>query len=177
MKMNEAATDALPSTQFEDSKGRKWDATVDAPTVKEIRNVLKIDLLDLLDGKTDSLRKLIDDPITLVDALYLVCREQCREKSIDDIEFGRGLYGDGIDNAVDAFLVGLAYFFPKGRRAIVLGVIRKMNESLDRVTTKALAALEDQRLIDAIDRETDQAVETWLTEVESRGTGGKSSTS
>jgi len=167
----------MQSTRFEDSKGRKWDATVDAPTVKAIRNHLKIDLMDLLDGKTDSLRQLIEDPITLVDALWLVCQEQCRDRNISDEEFGRGLYGDGIDNAVDAFLVGLAYFFPKGRRAIVLAAIRKTNESLARVMAKGIQALEDPRLTEAIDREADRAAEKWLTQVESLGAGGGSSTS
>ncbi|MEW4566124.1 hypothetical protein AB1K70_26640 [Bremerella sp. JC770] len=175
--MNDTQATAAQSTQFTDSKGRKWDATVDVPTVKEIRNHLKIDLLDLLNGQDHSLRKLIEDPITLVDALWLVCREQCAEKNITDEEFGRGLVGEGIDNAVDAFLVGLAYFFPKGRREIVLGVVRKMNESMERVTTKALAALEDQRLTAAIDREADQAIETWLNEVDGLAAGGKPSTS
>lgn len=175
--MNETQTAAAQSTQFIDSKGRKWDATVDVPTVKEIRNHLQIDLLDLLNGRPDALQKLIEDPITLVDALYLVCREQCREKNIDDVEFGRGLVGEGIDNAVDAFLVGLAYFFPKGRRVVVLGVIQKMNESLDRITAKALAALQDPRLTAAIDREADQAIETFLSEADGLAAGGKPSTS
>ncbi|MHC2067631.1 hypothetical protein ACYFX5_09180 [Bremerella sp. T1] len=174
--MQEANTQPQTTT-FVDSKGRKWSATVDVPTVKAIRNALNIDLLELLNGKDQSLRQLIEDPIMLVDALYLVCRDQCNDAGIDDNEFGRGLYGEGIDNAVDAFLVGLAYFFPKGRREIVLGVIRKMNESLDRVMAKALAALEDPRVMAAVDRESDQAVEQWLTRMDNLGTGGKSSTS
>lgn len=175
--MNPTQATAEPSTQFVDSKGRKWDATVDVPTAKEIRNRLNIDLLDLLNGRADALQKLIEDPITLVDALYLVCREQCEAQNVDDVDFGRGLVGEGIDNAVDALLVGIAYFFPKGRRVVVLGVIQKMNESLDRITAKALTALEDPRLTAAIDREADQAIETWLNEAGGLAAGGKPFTS
>ncbi|MEW4451291.1 hypothetical protein AB1L30_01270 [Bremerella sp. JC817] len=163
---------AEQTTQFTDSKNRKWDATVDVPTVKQIRNLLKVDLLELLNGRHDVLQKLIDDPILLVDALYLVCREQCQSRNITDEEFGRGLVGDGIDNAVDAFLVGVAHFFPKGRRQVVLGVIQKLNQSLDRVTAKSLQALADPRVDQAIDREADQAIEKWLKDIDRPGSGG-----
>lgn len=175
--MNETQTTAGQSTQFIDSKGRKWDATVDVPTVKTIRNTLKVDLMDLLNGKPDALVQLIDDPILLVDALYLICREQCQEKGINDEEFGRGLVGEGIDNAVDAFLVGVTYFFPKGRRAVALEVVRKIGESMDRVTTKALAALQDPNLPKAIDQQSDSAIRKFRSKVESLAAGGESSTS
>lgn len=175
--MNNTQAAAELSTVFVDSKGRKWDATVDVPSVKAIRNQLQIDLLELLDGKDQALRKMIDNPETMVDAMYLICREQCEAEGISPEDFGRGLVGEGIDNAIDAFLVGLAYFFPKGRRAVVLGMVRKLNESMDRVITKALAALNDPRVMQAVDRESDQAAETWLSGLESLGTGGKPFTS
>ena len=84
-----------PTTKFTDSKGRKWVASIDVPTVKELKAELGVDLLELLDGKADVLQKLIDNPVLFVDALYIICREQCEKVKVTDIDFGRGLVGEG----------------------------------------------------------------------------------
>ncbi|PQO35863.1 hypothetical protein DTL21_07970 [Bremerella cremea] len=165
-----------PTTKFTDSKGRKWVASIDVPTVKELKAELGVDLLELLDGKADVLQKLIDNPVLFVDALYIICREQCEKVKVTDIDFGRGLVGEGIDNAASAFMVGLADFFPYGRRRIVLGVIEKLTESQARITNKTLEALKSDKLTQAMDKQVDQAMEKWFHEVDQLAAGGKSST-
>lgn len=169
-------TQETPTTKFKDSNGRSWVASLDVPTVKEIKAELGVDLLELLDGNADVLQRLIDNPVLLVDTLYIVCRQQCEKARVSDVDFGRGLVGEGIDNAAGAFMVGLANFFPKGRRAIVVGVIKKLNESQDRITAKTLAALESEKLTQAIDTQVDKAMEKWFNEVDQLAAGGKSST-
>ena len=166
----------IPTTKFTDSKGRKWVASIDVPTVKELKAELGVDLLELLDGKGDVLQRLIDNPVLFVDALYLVCREQCEKAKVTDIEFGRGLVGEGIDNASTAFMVGLANFFPSGRRKIVLGVIEKLTETQARVAEQVLESLQSEKMTQAISHQVNRARDKFFDQLDQLAAGGKSST-
>lgn len=173
------------TTRFTDRRGRAWSVDVDIVSVRAIRQQLGVDLTDLLNGRADALQQLVDDPEKMVDALYLICQEQCELQGVTPEQFGRALAGETIDAAVDAFMVGLAYFFRKGQREVVLAMIQKIRQTQDRLTAKALEALESDRVTQAIERQADEALERFYRDLETadtraettRITGGGSSPS
>ena len=161
---------------FKDNAGRSWSLALSVWTVKKVRDLLGVDLLDLGDEsapassgkKPGLLLRLIADPVLLVDVLYVVCRDQADAASVTDEQFGRAMGGDAIDAATKAFLEELADFTPSPRdRARAKKVIATTWAMIDRV----------QDVLDArAEKELPAAVEALLTEMAEMSAPGSSST-
>ena len=94
---------------FKDNAGRTWSLTLNVWTVKKVRDLLAVDLLDLGESgnKPGLLVRLISDPVLLVDVLYVVCKDQADAAGITDEQFGRGI-GAKEGNAVSPATWGCA---------------------------------------------------------------------
>lgn len=93
--------------------------SVTVTSIRTVREVAKIDLLELLAGEPDSpiaalTRFVADDAnlLRLVDAVYVLCREQCRDKQLSDSQFGELLAGSSIEHMRRAFALAVIDFFP-----------------------------------------------------------------
>ncbi|HUX17167.1 MAG TPA: hypothetical protein VMW52_11890 [Phycisphaerae bacterium] len=135
---------------FADKTGRSWTFSVNAWTLKSVRDLAGLDLLKL-DGPDGSLMRLMADPVLLVDCLYVVCRAEAQAAGVSDEDFGRSMAGDAIDAATKAFLEELADFIPSPR---------------DRARAKRILAATDQ-VIEAtqglLDAAADRAIEAAAT--------------
>lgn len=104
---------------FRDTVGRSWNLALNVYAVKKVRDLLKVDLLDLgLDaGKPGEglLYRMIADPILLVDVLFVTCKDQADKIGVTDEQFAQAMAGDVIDVATKAFLEELADFTPSPR--------------------------------------------------------------
>ena len=160
---------------FNDNAGRTWSLTLNVWTVKKVRDLLGVDLLDLggesatgsSDKKPGLLFRLIADPVLLVDVLYVVCKDQADGASVTDEQFGRAMGGDAIDAATKAFLEELADFTPSPRdRARARKVIATTWQMIDRA----------QDVLDArAEKELPAAVETALSALGSSSTNSPDS--
>jgi hypothetical protein len=140
---------------FQDNAGRTWTVALSIWTVKRVRDVLGVDLLDL-GGQTvwptrtregeqlpgNLLSRLIADPILLVDVLYVACKDQADAAGVTDEQFGRAMAGDSIDAATRAFLEELADFTPSPRdraraRKVLAATWRMIDKAQDVLDTKA----------------------------------------
>ena len=100
---------------FVDSAGRTWTIVVNVFAIKRVRGLLNFDLYSLIDGNFEGLGKLLADPITLVDVLYCLCKDEADKLGVSDEDFGRAMWGDAISRASDAFLAEYTDFFPDPR--------------------------------------------------------------
>lgn len=119
---------------FKDNAGRTWTLVIHVAAVKRVRALLGLDLYSLVDDRFQGLAKLLADPVSLVDVLYVLARDEAEKLGISDEDFGAALAGDAIEAASTAFLEELVDFFPDPRvRAGLRKVIetsRKVRESL-----------------------------------------------
>lgn len=131
---------------FKDAEKRTWTVQLDVHNLRKVRNVLGVDLVSLLSGGMESLGKFLEDPIGLVDVLYLLCSETPGNPTVTDEQFGRSLSGDILGSAADAFVEALIDFFPDpSRRARIRKVIeagRGIAERLTRAADKELESLD-----------------------------------
>lgn len=128
---------------FVDSLGRVWPVQINVAAIKRVQGLLGLDLYGVADEGMRGLAGLLDDPVRLVDVLYVLCREQADAAKVSDEEFGRGLGGDSYRLAAEAFVEELADFFPDPRRRQVLrAVIAKTRQLAELLGTQALAELE-----------------------------------
>lgn len=121
---------------FIDSSGRVWVVDINVATVKRVKALAEINLLEVVQG--DLIERLSTDPVLLADVLYAVCQPQALREQISDEAFGQALAGDVIDRATTALLEGLIEFFPEPRRRL----LEKATAKYRQVQTKALELLE-----------------------------------
>ena len=149
---------------FKDKNGVVWELEVTVGVVKRVRAVLKIDLAKL--DETLYLR-LSEDPVLLVDLLWVICEKQAQGRTITDEQFGESLAGDAIEEATTALLEAIADFFPGPRRSLFQKVISK-TATIERTTSKlAIAKLDDPRLQEAMERRLNEEFETALKQLSS----------
>lgn len=153
---------------FKDANGKTWTVQLDAPTIKAVRDELKIDLVD---SKGTTFSQLADDPITLVDVLWVICREQASAAGITDEQFGRALVGDPIEQATGALLDAICDFFPQAKRKL-LAMMRERDKVIrDKGMELAIAKISDPALVDraiaAMEAEMEAAIKSHLTRLSS----------
>ena len=142
--------------QFTDTKERVWDVELNVRQMKRVRDVLGIDLVNVIqagkDGAvaTDTLDRVANDPILLVDILWVLCEGQAKAAGVTDDDFGSSLAGDSVSDATRAFLDELVDFFPGARRLFLkkaVDLARKYETENLEVLEKALASPEfEERL-------------------------------
>ncbi len=140
---------------FVDAAGRVWVVDVNVATIKRVRSLAGVNLLEVVEG--DLIERLSGDPVLLADVLYAVCQPQAARDNVSDEQFGEGLAGDVISLATTAMLDSLVAFFPEPRRRLLEKAAAKYRQ----VQEKALAMIEaklespqlENRLLRQLDRE------------------------
>ncbi|MFO7971921.1 MAG: hypothetical protein R6U40_09240, partial [Desulfobacterales bacterium] len=97
-----------------------------------------------------TLERLADDPVLLVDVLYVLCEEQAQRDGVSDEDFGRGLRGDALDAAARAFLEALADFCPSRKARLIRGLVEKGGKAEEAILARAekmLASGEIDRIL------------------------------
>ena len=109
---------------FADNAGRTWTVTVNVDAVRRVRNLLNVDLLEVVEGKL--LERLVGDPVLLCDLLYALCKPEADARGVTAEDFGRAMAGDAIDGATQALLEELVDFFPSSRRRLLAKALGKL---------------------------------------------------
>lgn len=137
---------------FTDCMGRTWTVTINVGTIKRVKTMLGINLLEAI---TDDLaEKLKNDVCMLVDVLYVICKNEADAKNITDENFGEAMAGDALENATNAFLDELIDFFPAEKKMILRKAINKLNQAEKKALEMGNKYIEDMQI--------DKQIETKL---------------
>jgi len=128
---------------FKDNQEREWPVVVNVTTVRDCRDILGVDILQLADGedvKDGLIVRVLADQVLLVDILYVVCKKALDAAKVDDRAFGEALGGDCLSEAVDALLAEIINFSPNPRDRerqtkvleLVKGIIDQTADHLDK---------------------------------------------
>ena len=136
---------------FHDNAGRNWTVTLNVATLKRIRALTGIDLINIISldehrkPNVELLERLSEDPILLVDMLYAACKPEADSQSVTDEQFGAAMAGDAIEHATNALLDELVSFFPDPKRKVlqkILDANRRFGETLKRKVEAELSGLD-----------------------------------
>jgi len=101
--------------KFRTNDGKTWVIAIHVSAIKRVRALVGVDLYSLIDDKMAGLAKLLADPVTLVDVLYALVKDDADRQNVTDEDFGRSIFGDAIEEATTAFMAALVDFFPDPR--------------------------------------------------------------
>ncbi|MCM2370786.1 hypothetical protein [Aporhodopirellula aestuarii] len=134
--------------KFIDRRGRVWIVDIDNTTLRRVKALTDVRLLDAIDG--DLVTRLSSDPLLLGDVLFAICKPQADQQDVDDEAFAEGLAGDSIDEACKALVDALVAYFPESRRRL----LRKAADKQKMIEMRGLEAIEkrldDPNLVDRI---------------------------
>mgnify|MGYP001330450161 FL=1 len=149
---------------FKDNQNRPWTIVVNVATVKRVRSLLDVNLLDVvkLDKKDkpniDLLERLASDPVLLCDVIYCICKPDADLQNISDEDFGAAMGGDAIEHATTALLEELVDFFPEAKRL----VLRKLMNAGEKVKNRMEKALKLQLADPKLDKELEDQVTRYI---------------
>ena len=133
--------------KFVDRAGRIWIVDIDNTTLRRVKTLTGVHLLEAIDG--DLITRLSTDPLLLGDVLFAICKPQADQQQITDEAFGEGLAGNSIDDATGALLEALINYFPESRRRLLRKAAEKQKLIETRgITTSFQAAGGTQPFID-----------------------------
>jgi hypothetical protein len=90
---------------------------VNIATVKRVKSMLNIDLIEIVEGKI--LDKIVLNPVVMCDVVYAICKPEADRQNIDDEQFGYAMAGDALEYATGALLQELIDFFPESKRPVL----------------------------------------------------------
>jgi len=138
---------------FKDNEGMEWRVSINTTTVKRVRDLLQVDLMSFVTDK-DLIANLVNNPILLVDIIYVLCKTQADERKITDEKFGEAMAGDAIALATEAMLDELVNFSPNAAKRKALQTAFARMKELDSIATaKVQKALDDPNFIANIERQ------------------------
>jgi hypothetical protein len=147
---------------FADNSGRTWAIAVNVAAVKRVKDLLKVNLLEIAERKGKLMERIVEDPVLLCDILFCLVKPEADAKSISDEDFGRSLAGDVLGTATDVLLQEIADFFPKGRREILRRILTKLTALEEKATNLALTKLDDPKLDQQMEAELKAAMDQAL---------------
>ena len=145
---------------FKDSNGREWKVVITVETVKRVRSLCGVNLLDAVkfeeNGvKADLIDRISNDPVLLVDIMYCICRPQAEAEKVSDVDFGEHMTGDTVEAATDALLEELVNFFPEAKKKIlrlILESAKRLKAQANRTVDELIASGKFQQEIDRMEK-------------------------
>lgn len=133
---------------FKGHDNKAWQISVDVAQLKAVREQTGVDLFRLFDDEMALLTQLTLDPCKLVDVIWVLCREQAREAGVSDEQFGRGMGGDVLQRATEAFVEAVIDFFPEQQARWNLMTAKRKGKEIQQKTLERM-----QGRLEAIDPE------------------------
>src|SRR5688500_13815045 len=92
---------------FKDINGREWQISLNGWIAGQLKKRLDFNVRDY-----QSIMRAADDPVLLLNVLFVICEEQAKAADVTDEHFGKAMGGDTIDAATRAFLDEAVAFAP-----------------------------------------------------------------
>lgn len=154
----------MASFQIED--GTRLTVEVDTVVIEQLREDPGVDLAAVF--TSDVLQRIHNDPVLLVNTLYVCCKRSCEKAEISDEDFGRQLAkGESIAAATACLLEAIVNFTPPQRRPALMAAIAKIDEiekkeselAIERINSPAIDKIltaQHQSLMNELDDQAEQ---------------------
>lgn len=129
-------------SSFRTTDGRQFLVPVNYLTVKRVRDLCGVNVLDIL-GPGERLASFLSDDVKLLEVLCAVVRPQLKELDWSDDQFFSVVDGEVIRGATEALIDEVANFFPEPRKGLVKKVIAKVRSAAQEMQTRQIAAAEE----------------------------------
>ena len=127
---------------FTDNEGAEWRIVIDAVVARQVEQDTGFQVLKLY--LPTEMERLADNPLLMRDVVAALCGEEIRRREMTADDFLRRLRGDALEEAMLALYREVADFMPPKKKALLLEVVEKSQQSLEQ---DRQAANEDLQLL------------------------------
>jgi len=145
---------------FTDATGERWTIEITVAEIKQLRTLLSLDLLAIMDDQGQMLKRLASDPVLLVDVISVLLTEQITKRGLDERSFAARLVGEGLSNAMDALMDSIANFTPPPRGAVIKQAWAKVQQ----MDARAIEAVSLRLASQELERELDTRLAALLSD-------------
>lgn len=143
---------------FNDATGERWAIEITVAEIKQLRTLLGVDLLAIMDDQGHLLKRLGSDPVLLVDVISVLLTEQITKRGLDERSFAARLVGEGLSSAMDALMDAIANFTPPPRGAVIKQAWAKVQQ----MDARAIQTVSQRLASQELDRELDERLAALL---------------
>ncbi len=132
---------------FKDAANRTWIVAVTVADIRRVKKLLDVNLYRLMDEGFKGLGELLDDPLRLVDVLFVLVSDQAAAQKVSDEDFGRALAGEAYGAARQALQDAFVDFFPEPQKGAIkayMEAARVYEETVREESEKDMAGLNDR---------------------------------
>ena len=130
------------SKTFKTTDGSQWLVEVNYLTVKRVRDLCGVNVLDICNLDKEMLSGWVADDLKVLEVICAVVRPQLAERDMADEQFFAACDGSVLKEAVERLVDGVSDFFQEPRRGLIKKVIAKLRQTERQMETAATQAIE-----------------------------------
>lgn len=131
--------------KFKTKDGKDWVIDVTYLTVKRVRELCGVNVLDICNLDQQTLSGWVSDDLKVLEVICAVVRPQLAAVDMSDEEFFAQCDGQVLKDAVERLIDEVSDFFQQPRKGLVKKVVAKLRETERQMESKAALAI-DQAL-------------------------------
>jgi len=159
---------------FRDCKGDTWEIVVDIPTVKRVRSLAGVDLLNVaINAKQASVYASMSDPVTFAEIVYAICKPEATQRGLSDEDFARRLDID-VEELAELILREIAGFFQRRNQGKAADLVLWQVEKSKQAAAKMQQQLTPE-VMTKLDQEFDLMIDERIHELQETFGGTSSS--
>jgi hypothetical protein len=128
--------------KFKTLDGREWLVEVNYLTVKRVRDLCGVNVLDICNLDKETLSGWVADDLKVLEVICAVVRPQLATLDMADDEFFSACDGGVLKEAVERLVDQVSDFFQEPRKGLVKKVIQKLRETERKMETAAATAID-----------------------------------
>ena len=128
--------------KFKTLDGKEWVIDVTYLTVKRVRDLCSVNVLDICNLDKESLSGWVADDLKVLEVVCAVVRPQLAALDMSDEEFFASCDGGVLKEAVERLVDQVSDFFQEPRRGLVKKVILKLRETEKKMEAQAEKAID-----------------------------------
>jgi hypothetical protein len=129
--------------KFKTLDGKEWVVEVTYLTVKRVRDLCGVNVLDICNLDKESLSGWVADDLKVLEVVCAVVRPQLAAVSMADDEFFAACDGQVLKDAVERLIDEVSDFFQEPRKGLVKKVIAKLRETERKMEAQAEKAIDE----------------------------------
>jgi polyhydroxyalkanoate synthesis regulator phasin len=127
---------------FKTLDGQQWLIDVTYLTVKRVRDLCGVNVLDICNLDKGTLSGWVADDLKVLEVVCAVVRTQLAERDMSDEDFFAACNAEVLKEAVERLVDRVSDFFQEPRKGLVKRVIQKLRETEKKMEAKAAQAIE-----------------------------------
>jgi len=128
--------------KFKTLDGKEWVIDVTYLTVKRVRDLCGVNVLDICNLDKESLSGWVADDLKVLEVVCAVVRPQLAAIDMADDEFFAACDGQVLKDAVERLMDEVSDFFQEPRKGLVKKVIKKLRETSRSMEVQAEKAID-----------------------------------